>query len=577
MIKYLLYIVFILGAGLLFSSPALAEDNIKYVITGLDGELLKNATSAIKAAERNAFTKNAHLDNERLERLFYQNEQRIRNSLRPFGYFSPTIQDSIDKSKKPWIFKYQVNPGPSVNIGRLKLEIKGPGKTNAAFVKLETDFPLKVGQIFNSKQYTAAKNALFTAASNNGYLQAELVAHSVSIDMANYTANIILKFKTGPQFYFGPVTFTKSALSYSFLQSYVRFKPNQIYSTHEILQLQQNLNSAGYFSRVTVKPRIQPKTSKHVPIQVELSPARTMLYSLSGGYGTDTGYRGGLGWQWRRINSAGHHFNMQLNASQIGNSISSTYSIPGANPVTEQYNLTNNIAYYKTNAGTSSLQSYGFMYSNTKSSWQSNAGLIYQYEKYLLNDTKEKQSAHLFMPTITWMYLFSDKPLKPTKGVRFSLNLRGAWQQVFSDTTFGQFRARLHALLPFNRDNRLFLRLDVGGTSTANYNKLPLSLRFTAGGAQSVRGYGYQSLGPGKYLLTNTIEYQYRVHSNWFVGVFNDTGNAFESIKYPELKSAAGIAGIWESPIGSMELSVARSTSDPKQKIAVQFSMGTLL
>jgi translocation and assembly module TamA len=80
---------------------------------------------------------------------------------------------------------------------------------------------------------------------------------------------------------------------------------------------------------------------------------------LSGGYGTDTGYRGGLGWQWRRINSLGHHFNMQLNASQIGNNISSTYTSPGANPITEQYNLTNNVAYYKTNAGTSSLQSYG--------------------------------------------------------------------------------------------------------------------------------------------------------------------------------------------------------------------------
>ncbi len=84
-------------------------------------------------------------------------------------------------------------------------------------------------------------------------------------------------------------------------------------------------------------------------------------------------------------------------------------------------------------------------------------------------------------------------------------------------------------------------------------------------------------MGPGKYLLTSTIEYQYRLHGDWFVGIFSDTGNAFEHIEYPMLKSASGLAGIWQSPIGTMELSVARSTSDPKKGIAVQFSMGTLL
>jgi translocation and assembly module TamA len=160
MVKNLIYIVLLFSSGLLFGSSALAVDNIHYEIKGLHGKLLKNATSAIKAAETATLGKHENLDNVQLEQLFYKNEEIIRQSLQPYGYFSPTIQDSIDKTQKPWIFKYQVNPGPSVNISQLKLEIVGPGKDNTSFINLIHHFSLKIGQVFSSEQYTSAKNAL---------------------------------------------------------------------------------------------------------------------------------------------------------------------------------------------------------------------------------------------------------------------------------------------------------------------------------------------------------------------------------------------------------------------------------
>ena len=91
-----------------------------------------------------------------------------------------------------------------------------------------------------------------------------------------------------------------------------------------------------------------------------------------------------------------------------------------------------------------------------------------------------------------------------------------------------------------NENNRLFLRLDIEATYVSDYNNLPLSLRFTAGGTQSVRGYRYQSLGP-KYLLTNSIELQHRIKGNWFVGIFHDMGNAFNNVNHPDLQKSAGV------------------------------------
>ena len=102
-------------------------------------------------------------------------------------------------------------------------------------------------------------------------------------------------------------------------------------------------------------------------------------------------------------------------------------------------------------------------------------------------------------------------------------------------------------------------------------------MRFTAGGTQSVRGYSYQSLGPGKYLLTNSIEYQRRIKGNWFAGIFHDMGNAFNTLKHANLQQSVGVGIIWQSPIGTMELDLAQSTTQSHKKPMVQFSIGALL
>ena len=49
----------------------------------------------------------------------------------------------------------------------------------------------------------------------------------------------------------------------------------------------------------------------------------------------------------------------EYNISQIGNSLGINYYIPGTDPLNEQYRFNVNRAYYKTDAGTSKIQSYG--------------------------------------------------------------------------------------------------------------------------------------------------------------------------------------------------------------------------
>lgn len=561
---------------LLLPLTIFGKSSIRYDITGLSGEMLKNSLAALQNAEKTIQASNKTLTPAAIERLYSQGDETIRKALQPYGYFSPSIRSSLEKKDTQTILHYQVNPGPSLNITQLDLQITGAGANDPVFTLWRNKFPLKIGQIFNAEKYNDAKQSFFTVANDNGYIKAKIKQQKVHINLDSYEANIALHFDTGTRYFYGPISFSKVPLKESFLRRYLNIKTGQPYSLGEILKLQQNLSSSGYFKSVSIHAEPQKAKNNHIPLHVKLKLQKRMRYTIGVGYGTDTGYRARLGWQWRRINAYGHHMDTEYNISQIGNLLGINYYIPGADPLNEQYRFSANRAYYETDAGTSKIQSYGGMFIKSKNHWQINYGITYQAERYQLKNQQE-QTARLLMPSTTLMYLKTDNVLRPSYGRRFSINLRGAKKNFFSNIDFAQIRIQLRNLIRLNENNRLFLRLDLGATYVSDYDNLPLSLRFTAGGTQSVRGYRYQSLGPGKYLLTNTLELQHRIKGNWFVGIFHDIGNAFNDISHPKLQNSAGIGLIWQSPIGTMELDLAKSLSQHHQKPILQFSIGALL
>ena len=94
-------------------------------------------------------------------------------------------------------------------------------------------------------------------------------------------------------------------------------------------------------------------------------------------------------------------------------------------------------------------------------------------------------------------------------------------------------------------------------------------MRFFTGGAQSVRGYAYQSLGPvdangevtgGKYLVVGSIEFEHSFKNKWGVAAFYDVGNAINDIS-DDLKKGTGIGVRWKSPVGPVRIDLASAIS----------------
>jgi translocation and assembly module TamA len=172
-----------------------------------------------------------------------------------------------------------------------------------------------------------------------------------------------------------------------------------------------------------------------------------------------------------------------------------------------------------------------------------------------------------------------DQP-RPRLGYSFSLDLRGAAEALLSDNDLVQAIARGRQILPLGGPFRLLGRVQAGWTWLSEFEDLPPSVRFFAGGDNSVRGYGYEELGPeedgevvgGKRLLTGSLEIDALIRPNWSVAAFVDSGSAFDD--KPDFSTGVGLGLRWYSPLGPLRFDIAHPLDDPDHDFRIHISLG---
>ncbi len=541
---------------------------LEYQLKGLDSAVQHNAVQRLKDLQARY---NQQLTPEAIIKLYKQAPKEIKQALQPFGYFTPTISKQLKHQGKHWLAIYTIEPGPAIRVNRVAVKLAGPGASDPQLQQFIKRYPLKAGDILLTERNEQAKQKFFEIAQVQGYLSAKIDHSQITIDTAKNQAVIVCHFNTGPRYYFGPVAWNTSVLSPKFLQRYLPFKPGEPYSTAKLLHLQEALSGSPYFNQVLISPEQDQGTQ--VPINIELKPRPSQHYDLGAGYGTDTGPRGSLGLHLRRLNQYGQRLTTDLKASRISTSLMANYLFPGSYPATDEYRLLAGIDSQERGQGNSNIRQVGTGYTHKRGDWTQTANLIYQYETYRLNPYADHRLSQLLIPSISWSKTQADNLLYPQKGYSIQFTLRTAVDHFISDNRFMQARLQYKRIKQLAANSRLLLRADLGYTLAAHPNELPLSIRFFSGGSKSVRAYGYQTLGPGRYLTEGSVEYQHRLRGNWHSAVFYDLGNAYNHFS-EGLKQGLGIGLVWVSPIGPINLSLARAMNSQDHSLLVQFSMG---
>lgn len=555
-------------------------DTVRYSIKGIDDPLLTNANKHLKIEEDSYH----HPLSEKDIKQFYEKSERIiQESLQPYGYFNAKIKSKITKQKAgkqkdEWLATYVISKGPAMHITRLDVQIAGEGKNNKKLREYLAKLPLKNHDIFDAEKYQKIKDQLFLIANEEGFIKANFQMSKIVLNTKTNTAQIQVILNTNKRYYLGKINFASNAYSTDFLR---RFYPKNIgkpFSTAELVNYQQTLLSSYYFQNATITPDFDHIEDDQIPVTVDAVAPKAQHYIIGVGYGTSTGPRVSAGLSLRRLTEDGHHLDTQIKFSRVLSGLAAKYSIPGQNPITDEWTLAANLQQFMPKNGRSQSITLSAGYQTKIHDIQTNLSLNYLVEHYKITDLPDKHSFILY-PSLNLLYVETDDAINPNHGLYLNYILQGGSTALLSSATFIQSKLKgKYIFSPFHNSGRFILRGELGYTAVQNLQALPLSMRFFTGGLNSVRAFKDSSIGPGKYLKVGSIEYQHQITGNWEGALFYDIGTAANSFHAP-LNQSRGVGVIYVSVVGPIKLYLAqkdiiRNNNTHKQAYGIEFSIG---
>lgn len=564
---------------MLVTASSYAATNVTVEVSGVSGKELENVLLMLSIEQQK---NHPVLSEGRIRRLHTLATDEIEQALLPFGYYRVSVDAHLQppQGTQGWLARYHINPGPPVRISELNVNISGEAAQDPAFRELRKTLPLSVGDPLNHALYESWKKDLQRLAEERGYFQAQLTRHSVRVDLDAYKATVDLQLESGPRYRFGPVTFRGEVpLQEDLLHRFIHFSAGDPYSSAKLLQLQDSLNGSDYFQRVEIKADRESVTDLRVPITVQLTMNKRTRYQLGVGYGTDTGARGVIGMERRYVNRRGHRLGADFKLSQIKDSISGRYIIPLENPATDRAVIRSEYHLDRTEDIDSSALLVGAGIETAQGLWHRSYFLNYQREKYDIG--LQSGNAKLLMPTFAWSRLSTKDVLITERGSRVDLQIRGASEGIGSNVSVAQGHLRAK-LIRSAGDGRFLLRSELGTSWAPEFERLPPSVRFFAGGDTSVRGYTYKSLGPedsagnvigGKHLVVASAEYEHPLGEKWSAAVFFDAGNAFAEYN-GVLEEGVGVGLRRRLPIGWLRIDVAQAITDEDRPWRLHITLG---
>jgi translocation and assembly module TamA len=540
--------------ALALAMPGLAAADVE--LTGIEGAIRDNALLYIR------------LDSEpcdapewRVRRLYDEALERLPQSLEAFGYYSARITPSLVMGGECWKAKFAVELGKPVLIRKLDVVLTGEARDDEPFARLLASPGIAVGAPLDHSSYERLKTRLRDLATARGYAEAKFESSRIDVFPEDLAADVVMHFDSGSRFRFGPIVLDQDVLREDLVKSFVRFEPGQPYDGALLTDLYVALTNSGFFDSVTVSALDPDLAKREIPVRIELTPAASRLITYGLGFSTDTRLRLRFGRHNRRFNDRGAQFGIDAQLSPVTSEVTVNYRFPHGDPRVEWVSFDGGLRHESTASASSSALELGVRRILERSGgWTRTDLASLRIEDFTVGDQEGR--SNLLLPSTLWTRLRADNSVRPSTGSKLTLELRGTDEVIGSDTGFLQIVARGKWIRSPSQKSRFIVRTDVGATWEESFEALPPSVRFFAGGDNSVRGYAFQALGPvdengkvigGSSLLTASVEYERRIKPQWSLALFADSGNAYRKFDF-DPKTSVGLGARWISPLGPIRV-----------------------
>ena len=558
--------------------------------TGLEGRF--RSLSALDDAEGNA------VNGAMIQARAREDEALVVRLLRSEGYYDAVATSAIEQlPDQPGRLRVTVTvaAGGRYNLGAIAINGADtePAGLPRRFLALETGTPIRAADV------ESAEANILLRLPQEGYPFPELGLRDIVLDPETHVGDYTLPLNPGPRARFAGFT-TEGDLAFdaSHVGILARFHRGDLYDRRKVDDLREAMVSTRLFSTVSAEPVLTGDTADdgtqyvNILVRQDAGPARSI--DASAGYDTGQGLRLEAAWEHRNL------FRPE-GALRIA-------AIAG----TQEQNLS--IRFRRNNWGQRdralliqfdtgrrdypafegyTTRLYGLISRDSTPIWQKRWTYAYGAELLITNENRDG-NAQVSLSDAYYIgglvgqigYDRSNSLLDPTSGFRLlarvnpeaSLRngadfyirnlIEGSVYHPFGDAFVLAARARFGSIFGIPRDS------------------IAPSRRLYSGGGGSVRGFGYQNIGPldvtgdpvgGRSLAEFSLEARVRF-GNFGVVPFLDAGNVYSSAvpKMTGLRYGAGIGVRYHTNFGPIrvDLGTPINRRPGDARLAVYVSLG---
>ncbi len=528
-----------------------------------------------------------------------EDQQLAISVLSSEGYFDATLNGRVDQPEQeggPLTVVLSVTPGPRYALGAIRFD--APALIPEDLVT--SNFVPKAGDPIVADTILAAEANLALVLPQQGYPFATLGARDILLDPQTQTGDYTLPITPGTRSSFGKiVTEGEQVFDAKHIEVLRRFKPGELYDSRKLDDLRAALVATGLLSTVSVEPvagqGTAPDGTQYADLLVRQEAGPTRTLAASGGYSTGQGFRVEGSWTHRNLfpPEGALSFNVLAGTQEQGVGATFRRSNAGKRDRTVDLGidaLHSDFDAYEAYTGRIS----GQISRSSTQIWQKRLTYAYGFELIGTNEEdydftqgrRDRQTYALIALPAQVGFDRSNSLLDPTSGFRINLKLSpeaslGSGKQIYARSLIEGT-----AYYPFGEGFVLAGRARVGSIAGIERSNLVPSRRFYGGGGGSVRGFGFQELGPkdpdnkpigGRSFNEAAIEARYRFGNFGVVG-FVDAGQVYEDSlpRFNNWRFGAGIGGRFYTNFGPLRLDIATpiNRQPGESRVSVYVSIG---
>jgi translocation and assembly module TamA len=517
--------------------------------------------------------------------------------LRSQGYYDAMVEPRTERVAGGLQVILAADPGQQYRFA--SVELPGLQAAGEDAAKLRNVFAVKAGDPVIAQDVIAGGAALTTALGQEGFAEAKLGEQQIEINHQTHLASLVLPVDPGPVARFGAIHVSgKPPFSPRHIATIARFKRGDIFKRSKIEDLRRALIATSLVAVADIQV-VPVNGGRTADLNVRLEPAPSHTIAGELGYGTGQGIRAEVDWTDRNFFNPEGALTLRGIAGTKEQLAAVQFRRSNFLQRDQVLNLQASAGHQKFDAYeaktvllSGSIERQSNFIWHKKWTWTYGAELLATDENgaFDTSGTKATRTFLIAALPLSLGYDGSDSLLDPSRGFRLSGRISPEISARSGHSTYARTQIDASAYHPVSEQVVVAGRIRLGTIVGVSDFDIAPSRRFYSGGGGSVRGYGYQQLGPkdmagdpigGRGLAEFGLESRIRLKQfggNFGVVPFFD-GGSLTTKAMPDFRNwrfAAGVGARYYSSFGPIRIDVGVPLNRQKGDgpIAVTVSLG---